>query len=384
MKRALYHLTLIFLVASSCGNRDVDPLAASGRTQRTENLLASLKEIAAEGKFFFGHHDDTVYGVGWVDEEGRSDVLSVCGDYPALLGMDLGGLEMGKDRNLDGVEGGKLREEIVKHFERGGVITLSWHCNNPLSGRHAWVTDETREAESHTVEQILAEGQTHETFLVWLDRIARFLKSLKTPDGIRVPVILRPWHEHTGSWFWWGQNNCTKEQFIDLWQLTVNRLREKGVVNALYAYSTGLEAGGDPEKFMERYPGDDYIDLLGLDFYCSSPVSEADACGQYLAKAYKNIPMLCALAKEHHKAAAITETGYEGIKTADWWTATLLPAIEQYPLSYVMVWRNAYDKEGHFYAPYPGHPSCDDFVSFYKREKTLFATDLNHLYESQR
>ena len=55
MKRALYHLTLIFLVASSCGNRDVDPLAASGRTQRTENLLASLKEIAAEGKFFFGH-----------------------------------------------------------------------------------------------------------------------------------------------------------------------------------------------------------------------------------------------------------------------------------------------------------------------------------------
>lgn len=42
------------------------------------------------------------------------------------------------------------------------------------------------------------------------------------------------------------------------------------------------------------------------------------------------------------------------------------------------------DKEGHFYAPYPGHPSCDDFVFFYKREKTLFATDLNHLYESQR
>lgn len=29
---------------------------------------------------------------------------------------------------------------------------------------------------------------------------------------------------------------------------------------------------------MERYPGDDYIDLIGLDFYCSSPVSEEDAC----------------------------------------------------------------------------------------------------------
>jgi len=381
MKQALLSFAIVILVAASCGSKEVDPLAPSGRTQRTENLLSSLKKLPAEGEFLFGHHDDPVYGVGWVGDAQRSDVKSVCGDYPALMGFDLGNLEMGRDKNLDGVAADRLREEILNQFERGGMVSLSWHCNNPLSGRHAWMTDETREAESHTVEQILADGPTHDAFIGWLDRIAAFINSLETPEGIKVPVLFRPWHEHTGSWFWWGQQNCTTEQFVGLWRLTVNRMRENGVVNALYAYSTGLEAGGDPERFMERYPGDDYIDLLGLDFYCSSPVSEADACEKYIEKAAKNVPMLCAVAKEHGKAAAITETGYEGIKTADWWTATLLPAIEPYPLSYVMVWRNAHDKQGHFYAPYPGHPSCDDFVSFYKNGKTLFAGDVKDLYK---
>lgn len=42
-----------------------------------------------------GHHDDTVYGIGWEGEEGRSDVKSVCGDYPAVISFDLGELELG-------------------------------------------------------------------------------------------------------------------------------------------------------------------------------------------------------------------------------------------------------------------------------------------------
>lgn len=158
-----------------------------------------------------------------------------------------------------------------------------------------------------------------------------------------------------------GQNNCSTEDFIALWRLTVNRFREKGVDNALFAYSTGTEANGDPAKFMERYPGDEYIDLIGLDFYCMSPVSEEAACARYVESAAKHLPMLCQIAQEHGKAAAITETGYEGVKTPDWWTHTLLPSIAPYPVSYVMVWRNAHDKEGHFYAPYPGHPFSQGF-----------------------
>lgn len=42
-----------------------DPLAESGRTQRTENLLTNLKAYGDSGIYLFGHHDDTVYGIGW-------------------------------------------------------------------------------------------------------------------------------------------------------------------------------------------------------------------------------------------------------------------------------------------------------------------------------
>lgn len=353
------------------------------RSLYTENLLSSLKKIETQGTFMFGHHDDTAYGVGWVGDSARSDVKSVCGDYPALMGFDLGRLELGSPKNLDGVEADRIRQDIIKQFERGGVTSLSWHCYNPLSGRQSWVEDSFLNIESQTVASILTEGETHDKFITWLDRVANFINSLETADGVKVPVIFRPWHEHTGSWFWWGQKNCTTEDFKALWRLTVNRLRQRGVVNALYAYSTGTEADGIPEKFMERYPGDEYIDLIGLDFYCSSPVSEEDACAQYIQKADKHVSMLCQIAKNHGKAAAVTETGYEGIKTSDWWTRTLLPAIAKHPVCYILVWRNAHDKKGHFYAPYPGHPSAQDFVKFHKDKRTLFTRDLNGLYQIQ-
>ena len=32
------------------------------------------------------------------------------------------------------------------------------------------------------------------------------------------------------------------------------------------------------------------------------------------------------------------------------------------PNGYVLVWRNARERENHYYAPYPGHPSAADFV----------------------
>ncbi|MBQ0021927.1 MAG: beta-mannosidase [Prevotellaceae bacterium] len=384
-KLFLLTFTVLGLLTVSCNSnqQDNDPMAETGRTQRTENLLASLKELSAQDKFMFGHQDDVVYGIGWVGDSARSDVKSVCGDYPALLGFDLGRLETGSSKNLDGVDFDRIRQEIINQYERGGVTSLSWHCYNPLSDRQSWVEDSLLDVESTTVASILGEGETHDKFISWLDLVAQFLNSLETADGVKVPVIFRPWHEHTGSWFWWGQNNCTTDDYKALWRLTVDRLREQGVVNALYAYSTGTESGGDPDKFMERYPGDDYIDLIGLDFYCASPNSEEEACAQYLEKAEKHVSMVCQLAKEHGKAAAVTETGYEGIKTSDWWTKTLLPAVAQYPISYLLVWRNAHDKEGHFYAPYPGHSSASDFVNFYKDEHTLFAGDMNGLYEAK-
>ena len=387
MKKILLMATAALLTAA-CGNNEKkadDPLADSGRTQRTENLLENLKAIGDSTVYLFGHHDDTVYGIGWEADYSndstihqRSDVKSVCNDYPALLSF--GHIELGDSLNLDGVPFQRIRQEIIAHYDRGGMITLSWHVNNPLSGGTSWVADSLKEVETRTVASVLEGGEKHEFFLSWIDRVADFLNSLETPYGVKVPVLFRPWHEHTGSWFWWGQEHCTAEQYKALWQMTVNRLKEKEVVNALYAYSPGTEADGDEAKYMERYPGDDMIDLLGLDCYCWAPEADTTQIANYATTLDKNLGMVCNIAKQHQKAVALTETGYECLKTKDWWTAALAPVLEKHPISYVLVWRNAHNRENHFFAPYPGQQSTSDFIRFYNDKRTLFLQDINGLY----
>lgn len=372
------------MLCAACSNNSkkaAEPMADSGRTERTEALLASMKQMAQNGQYMFGHQDDPVYGHEWVGDADRSDVKSVCGDYPAVMGFDLGHLELGDSCNLDGVPFSRMRQEIIRHFERGGVVTLSWHLNNPLSGGTAWVAESLKDIERHTVEAMLPGGEKHDVMLAWLDRVAVFLNSLQTADGVRVPVIFRPWHEHTGSWFWWGQDNCTTEQYVALWRLTVDRLREQGVVNALYAYSPNqMTSDTTKEMLMERYPGDDLVDVIGYDQYCYAPNADTTAISQYAADLDHFLGFICEAAQEHGKVAALTETGYEGLKTADWWTRTLAPVLARHPVSYVLVWRNAHDKPGHFYAPYPGQESADDFVAFYNDGKTLFLRDLDRIY----
>ena len=227
MKKIILSLAMAAAIITSCNSAKTvdDPLAESGRTQRTENLLANLREISATG-YLVGQQDATVYGVGWVGDNDRSDVKSVCNDYPAVMGFDLGHLELGDSLNLDGVPFDRMKQEIIKQYNRGGMVTLSWHLDNPLTEGSAWVKpDSLTDQEKQTVASVLEGGQCHEKFFGWLDTLASFLNSLQTEEGVKVPVLFRPWHEHTGSWFWWGQNLCTTEQYKALWKLTEDRLK---------------------------------------------------------------------------------------------------------------------------------------------------------------
>lgn len=336
------------------------------RTQQTEALLANLKKSAQRG-VLFGHHDDTVYGIGWEGDEGRSDVKSVCGDYPAVISFDLGELELGGDASLDKVPFGKIRQEIVNQYQRGGVVSLSWHARNPKTGGDAWdVSDST------VVRSILPGGECHAKFAGWLGRMADFINSLRTPDGVKVPVIFRPWHEHTGSWFWWGEALCTADDYKTLWSMTVDTLQAHGVDNALYAYSTGTEPK-DTRSYLERYPENVPIDIVGFDAYRYDD--------SFTATLDRMLAVTDSVGRAHGQLVALTEFGYEGIPDPHWWTAEVLPVITRYPLVYALVWRNARERVTHYYAPYPGQVSEADFVEFYKNPRTLFAADVKGLYE---
>ncbi len=363
------------LSLTACGNKqntnnnDAAIPTTFSRTKETQNLLSNLSKIPTHG-FMFGHQDDPLYGVTWEGESDRSDVKSIVGDYPAVMGFEIGRIELGGDKSLDNIDFNTMRKEIVKQYNRGGMITISWHMDNPITGGDSWDV-ETK----GVVTSVLPKGENHEKFISWLQVGADFFSSLVTEDGVKVPILLRPWHEHTGSWFWWGQDNCTTEEYKELWIFTYNYFQEQGVNNLLYAYSPDSHGPGD--IYMERYPGDEYVDLLGLDIYHRD---NEDGIETYQNKLNTILTFLTEEGEKRNKPIAVSETGLETITIANWWTEVLYPAIEKYPISYVLLWRNAHDIPNHYYGPYPGQKSEEDFVKFYNNPKTLFLNDIPNLY----
>ena len=261
------------------------------------------------------------------------------------MGFDIGKIEHGDIENIDHVSFEKIREEIIRQFERGGMVTVSWHADNPLTGGDSW--DVSRD---DVVRSILPGGEKYALFLKWLDRVVAFFNSLVTEDGVKIPVLFRPWHEHTGSWFWWGKELCSKEEYIALWKVTHTYLEKHGVDNLLYAYSPDLQGPGD--IYLERYPGDDFVDLLGLDGYHRDNEAGIDT---YQSALNTILSFMEEEGVKRNKPIALTETGLESIPISDWWTSVLLPVLDRYPISYVLVWRNARERTDHYYAPYPAN-----------------------------
>lgn len=351
------------IAAVSCGGQK-----AAEKTP-ADLLMERVESLIDEGKIMFGHQDTYMYGHSWkladdAVEYTRSDVYETGGRYPAVYGMDLGGIEVGWPANLDKNLFVHMRNAAVAHHERGGITTFSWHPRNPLTEGDAWDV-----SSDQVVASILPGGEKHELFMGWLSNAADFMESIKTADGEQVPVIFRPWHEHTGSWFWWGQKLCTTEQYKALWQMTYDYMtKERGLTNLVWSYSPGAGELTSVEVFGERYPGDEIVDMVGFDCY------QYGTDEQYMGNMKNALDITAAFAKEHGKVMAVTETGYEGVKNAEWWTKVLYPVLKDYPVSYVLLWRNACDADmqHHFYGPHPEHESVEDFKAFAALDQMMF------------
>lgn len=350
MKKLFY--TLCAAVISACSaHTPAAPASDPEATPQTRALYRNLFHVAEKG-VMFGHQDDALYGHDWKYEEGRSDVKDCSGDYPAVFGWELGGLETGAENSIDDVPFSLIARQIAACYQQGAVNTLSWHPHNPESGATAWDSKTTT-----AVKSILPGGANHAEYLRWLDRLAGFFGALKAADGVPVPVLFRPFHEHTGTGFWWGEAQCTPDEYCALWRFTVGYLRDvKGLHNILYVYSPDLFR--DAAHYMERYPGDEWVDVLGLDAY------HRPEDWDFLAGGERMLSTLQRLGREHGKPTAFTETGLEGIPDPKWWTEWLLPVVCDKGLSYVLVWRNAHDRPDHFFGPWRGHTSEADFRAF--------------------
>ena len=90
MRRLIFYLLLVVLLSGCKGTGSpCDPQAE----QCVHDLYARLLQLRDMG-VMVGHQDDLMYGHAWEYEEGRSDIMEVCGSYPSVIGCDLGGIEL--------------------------------------------------------------------------------------------------------------------------------------------------------------------------------------------------------------------------------------------------------------------------------------------------
>ena len=372
----LLNLLSLFFVSFSFAQTGKISLIDPKATKETKALYRNLHRLS-EKYILFGHQHATEYGHGWQGESNRSDVKSVTGSHPAVIGVDIAGLA---DNSIpDSIRQKTKRsllQTVIDTHNRGGITTIAWHFSNPVSGGGFYWLDSVSVP---AVRLLIPGGSHHEQYKTILKMIGDFARNTKGKKSKLVPMIFRPYHEFDGDWFWWGKAHCTKEEFISLWRFTVSYLRDSlGVHNFIYAFSPDNRFINETQ-YLDRYPGNEWVDMVGVDNY-----GDFGRDGKYdLEAGIKKLKIISDYATKAGKVAAFTETGLESIPNPTWWTETLLKALktEGLKLSYVLVWRNDVRSPTHFYAPYPGHSSVPDFIKFYNDPFTLFEKDLKKIYK---
>ncbi|WP_411032200.1 glycoside hydrolase family 26 protein [Spongiimicrobium sp. 3-5] len=362
-------IILLLFIVSSCKSttalmRKDAQLADAKATKETKYLYNRINALSKVG-YAFGHQDATAYGMGWKNDGKlyKSDVNEVTGDHPAVHGFELGHLELGHTQNLDTVNFGLMKTLIRKAHQKGGIITISWHPNNPVSLKSSW---------DHTpaVYAILKGAPLHQKYRAWLRKVADFMLDLKDASGNAIPVAFRPFHEMSGPWFWWGEGHCSSEEYKKLWQETFDILtNDYEVHNLLYIYAPDVVE--DSAGYLKYYPGDNFVDMLGIDIYHKRSAEE------FMTILKKDLAILKKVATDKKMPYALTESGLNMIPIPNWWTQVLDKEIGGTGIAWALFWRNAWPN--HYFAPFTGQGSSEDFVTFKNLPHVLFLKDIKKI-----
>lgn len=246
--------------------------------------------------------------------------ISFTGKAPAILELDIGkyspfieshnGVDYFRDYDLS-----KLVSEAMAHVSEGGIIMICQHLGNPLMNSNSHYSGKI--GDDNRWKELMTDGtELNEGFRETVDGMRRLTTAFKE-NGI--PFLIRPFHEINGDWFWWcsiqGWKGAHLQQktMADIWQFYYKMVTEEwGVDNALWVYSP---SSGGPSytsgvqtvvKPMYAYPGDDYVDIIGEDWYTGGDASnynfkaEGDTIGNYETL------------MEPGKPTGICEFGYRG------------------------------------------------------------------------
>lgn len=295
---------------------------------------------------------------------------------------------------------------------RGALVTLSCHMpdfvqvpetsdyrpgQDPSYAKYNFAASSARDLSGDPAHQILPGGPYNDRFNAYLDMIADYAKQ------VNGPILFRPFHEGEGSWFWWGASACDAVTYQKLFRYTVEYLRDKKQIhNLIYVYSAdGDNTMGSAAAYERRYPGDDYVDVIGFDMYYKDPGADSDP---WFSKFAVEVAAAQKFAGQHGKAFAVTETGIMRTVPAQGdvatalsrsgnpekqWFEKVLNVLSDSEASYCLTWTNNTEL---FHVPYVkavkgdgslyGHEMIDGFMEFFNDKRSVFAVNQRQILAS--
>ncbi|MDF1548545.1 MAG: glycosyl hydrolase [Bacteroidales bacterium] len=391
-------LIIIIAITLAC-NSNADKTTSNATSENIKNknamyqdtltqiLYKNLKNLSETGKIMFGMANPTTIGYTKGPKNNdieQSDCKDITGSHPAFHESDF--MWYQEDPSFKEYD----LKAMKKAYGRGAVCGYCWHFRGMRSNEFYAKKDGKYTDDKDLVKAILASPDRNtnkalDWFLLQIDTLL-----IPVFKELGFPLVFRPFHEMNGNWFWWGSDNCTPQEYIKLFRLTVDYLREKGVNNLLYAWSLNVDAT------FEYYPGDGYVDILGLDSY-----EPGIAPWNSEEKFIKTLQALTDSAFSKGKIAALTETGCRKDNELfryvdqypDYWTKHVLNPIindkKAKRIVWILSWYSGdwdHDLSGQYYIPYKGidrpnsKKGLDDFIKFYNAPETLFEDDLPDMY----
>ncbi len=328
-----------------------------------ETLMELLTEI---------YNDNTKLLVGEEINAGGKTANNVIAAYveasgqkPSILGMDLACYGVQLMTASDKYRTEFLRE-LIDYCRDGGVITASSHFENPTGNWTSGGLCRGYLGKEEMWEDLLTEGTSlNRIFKRELNVDAAFLRELQNND---IPILWRPFHEMNGSWFWWcirqEDNYLVMERcFHDMWKYVYDYYEnELNLTNLIWVYSPNNDTGSlvDVEYC---YPGDEYVDMTGLDWYTSGGFEIGSSEGAYLRMMDYGMP------------TALTEYGSSGeLDSIETWEDIQKMYQKGMKLTYILTWTGSHSfpscgKADELMAK-PDVLSLDDVFALFKAKET--------------
>lgn len=247
-KKVLIILCPLLIIAIICGVVYLTPHSTKGAVLSNPN--ASEKAIGlydyianTEGNAVFSGQQESTW-MGSPDYE-TDYIYEASGKLPVIKGFDY------MNDDFEGVN-----ERAIKWHEKGGIVTICWHCGSDFSGE--W--KHCKETDIADWEKALTPGtEEYDKLITGMDKGAKALLELKKKG---IPVLWRPFHEFDGDWFWWSRGGS--ECFKKLWSIMYERYTDyHGLDNLIWV----LGYSHKMENVKDWYPGDEYCDIIGADTY---------------------------------------------------------------------------------------------------------------------